>query len=199
MSLCFCHHPPPEPSEVLQVRAVWINRNPYTEPGQLLPSHARSGRTRQPRRAAAAPAPGTARSSVRSRRPAPSTAALCTPTEAPGLSAVPVPCSGTSPCSPYGTGRGRCSPDGAVPRREAALLPPHPHLLHATAGGPGPGPGPRSQPGSGGAPGRSPAPGPPAYAAEIPSKAITKPVWGRRRGFVFDSFYRQLYPSFPTK
>lgn len=44
ISVYCCRHPSPEPSEVLQVQAV-LNPNSYTEPGHLLPSHARHGQT----------------------------------------------------------------------------------------------------------------------------------------------------------
>lgn len=70
ISLYLCRHPPPEPSEVLQVHAV-LNPNPYTEPGQLLLSHVRHGQTlaSRPRRAAA-PALHTVRGSHSTERPA---------------------------------------------------------------------------------------------------------------------------------
>lgn len=158
-----------------------MNPNPYTEPGQQLPSRARHGQTRPPRRAAA----GKAR-----RGPA-----------GPGLGAAPSlrhararprpPCTG-----PGGVGAPQTGP-GPGPRREAALLP-IPTSTLPRAGRDrdrGRDPArvrrrPRPQPRS----------GPPAHAAEIPSKAITKPVWGRRRGFVFDYFTGSFtHPSLRNK
>lgn len=137
-------------------------------------------------RAAAAPAPGTARGSPSTERPARPEQGWCSyPRKArrgsagPGLGAAPSLRHGRAVLRPprTGPGRGPCSPHGARAGAGSGA-PPHPHLHAASAG---------TQPGSGGAPGRSPAPGPAAHAAEIPSKAITKPVGGRKRGFVFDS------------
>lgn len=85
---------------------------------------------------------------------------------------------GGGPSSPS-RGRGR--------RREAAPLPnPTSTATYLWQAGAEAGAGAGAQPASGGAPGsgRGLAPGPAAPATETPSKAITKPVWGRRKGVV---------------